>query len=164
MKAMEGDLGLHALSYVHDKDMLSVACTNKDVGDKVHETRNTEERYMCSSARRVRIFVNMLQAQSGELDGRGQVEMIEPGQYSDIEVTDDRYKIGAQVRIMNDPDFVRNRNTEGYSGTVVRCARERNRALHITTVYVLLDEFKACGPLIVVKGTPNNLCRCGDEL
>ena len=70
MKAMEGDLGLHILAYVHDEDMLSRACTNKDCGDKVHETRNTEERYMCSSARRVRRCVNMLRAQSGELDVR----------------------------------------------------------------------------------------------
>ena len=116
---MEGDLGLHILSYVHDEDMLSVACTNKDVGDKVHETCNTEERHMCSSARRVQICMNLLRAQSGELYGQGQIEMMEPGQYGDIEVADDRYKIGLQVRIINDPDYVGNRKMEGYSGTVV---------------------------------------------
>ena len=107
----------------------------------------------------------MLQAQSGELDGQGQVEMVEPEQYSDIEVADNTYKIGHQVRIVNEPYYIYdNRNMMGRSGTVVRCAREQHNSSHNTTVYVLLDEFKACGPLIVVKGTPNMVCRCGEEL
>ena len=32
------------------------------------------------------------------------------------------------------------------------------------TAYVLLDEFKTYGPLIVVKGTPMSLCCCREEL
>ena len=144
--------------------MLSVACTTKAFGDGVHETRTTEERYKCPSTQRMQRCVNMLRAQSGELDGRGQVEMMEPGQYSDIEVADDKYKIVQQVRIMDDPHCIDNKNTKGHSGAVVRCARERNSTLHITTVYVLLDKFKAYGPLIAVKGTPDNLCLCGEEL
>ena len=34
--------------------------------------------------------------------------MVEPRQYSDIEVTDNNYNIGQQVRIMNDPYYVYN--------------------------------------------------------
>ena len=66
---MEGYMGCHILSYVHDEDMPSVAYTTRDFGDKVHETRNTKEGYKCSLERRVRRCVNILRAQSGELDG-----------------------------------------------------------------------------------------------
>ena len=81
-----------------------------------------------------------------------------------MDVADNKYKIGSQVRIIDDPDYEDNRNTRGYSGTVVRCKREWNRVSHIVTVYVLLDEFKAYNPLVVVKGTPRNLCCCGEAL
>jgi hypothetical protein len=67
MQATERDLGVHILSYMHDEDMLSVACTNKYLGDKVQEAHNTKERYICSSAQRVQRCVNVLQSQAGEL-------------------------------------------------------------------------------------------------
>ena len=122
---MEGYLGFYILSYVHDEDIPSLACTTRDFRDKVHVTRNTKEVYEHSPRRRVRRCVNMLRAQSEELDGRGQVEMVQPEQYSNVEVADNTYKIGHQVRIMNEPYYIYdNRNMLGLSGTGVRCARE----------------------------------------
>ena len=44
-KVMAGYLVSCILSYIHDEDMPSVACTNKDFGDKVNETRTTKEAY-----------------------------------------------------------------------------------------------------------------------
>ena len=88
----------------------------------------------------------MLRAQSGDLYGRGQVELVEPGQYHNIEVANNKYHIGQQVRIMNDP-YVEDDNMSmmGLSGTVVRCTREQNNSSyhHVTMIYMLLDEFKA---------------------
>ena len=57
-----------------------------------------------------------------------------------------------------------NNNLVGLSGTVVRCARERNDSSHITVVYAILDECETYGPLIMVKGTPSNFCCYGVEL
>ena len=114
---MERNLvGVHILVYVHNEDILNVTFTNKYLGDKVQEERNIKERYICSSARHVQRCVNVL--------GRGQIDMIEPEQYADMEVADDRYKIGKQVRIIDDPEYEGNRITKRYSDTVVRCKRE----------------------------------------
>ena len=42
--------------------------------------------------------------------------------------------------------------------------KERLNRLYCVEIYVLLDKFKAYGPKIVVKGTPNIICICGDEV
>ena len=90
---------------------------------------------------------------------------MEPDQYLDMEVADDTYKVGHHVRIMNESGYAYdNENMVELSGTIIRCAQERNDSSHITVFYVLLDEFETYGPLIVVKGTPSNLCCCGEEL
>ena len=52
---MERDLGVHILSYVHDEDMMRVANTNRYLGDKVWEARNTEERYLLISKTRTKM-------------------------------------------------------------------------------------------------------------
>ena len=41
---------------------------------------------------------------------------------------------------------------------VVMCHGEKNDRLYPVTVYMLLDEFKAYGLMIVVQGTPRNIC------
>ena len=57
------------LLYVHDEDMLSVASTNKYLGEKVQEAQNTKEIYIYSSVRRVRrrviFFANTVRGQLG---------------------------------------------------------------------------------------------------
>ena len=90
---------------------------------------------------------------------------MEANEYGDTEVSDNNYHVGQRVRIMydagdNDDDSI----LVGHSGVVVRCARKPNATSQITVVYVLLDEFEACGPLIVVKGPTGSFCRCGEEL
>ena len=109
--------------------------------------------------------MNMLRVQSGDMDGQDQVEMVEAGQYGDIEQANNDYSVGQQVRIMNDAGHTYvDSILVGHSGVVIRCARDRNADSHITVVYMLLDEFETYGPLIVVKGTASSVCRCGEEL
>ena len=43
------------------------------------------------------------------------------------------------------------------------CRQEQNKHSHLVVVYVLLDKYKAYGPLVVVKGTPRKLCLYGDK-
>ena len=89
--------------------------------------------------------------------------MIEPEQYADVEVAGGRYKVGTHMGIIEDLEYECNRNTKEYSSTVGGCKQEQNQVSRIVTVYVLLDEFKAYDPLVVVKRTPRNICRCGKE-
>ena len=42
------------------------------------------------------------------------------------------------------------------------CQRERNNHSHLVVVYLLLDKYKAYGSLIVIKGTPRNMCLHGE--
>ena len=77
-----------------------------------------------------------------------------------MEVADDRYRIGAQVRIIDDLEYKNNRNTKGHNGTAAGCKQERNENSHLVAFNVLLDEYKAYGLLVVVKGTPWNVCHC----
>ena len=60
IKAMERDMRVYILLYVPDEDMVSVALTNRYLGDKVQEARNTEQRYVSSLARCVHKFINLL--------------------------------------------------------------------------------------------------------
>ena len=81
-----------------------------------------------------------------------------PGCYEDIVVANTTYKVGTAVRIVEE--------SQGYScydikylrgqhGTVVMCHREENHHMsQYVMVYVLLDKFKAYGPLLMVKGIP----------
>ena len=46
VETMEGDVGVHILSFVPDEDMTNVAVTTRGLGDKVQESRNTKQRYM----------------------------------------------------------------------------------------------------------------------
>ena len=84
-------------------------------------------------------------------------------EHCDVVVADDRYRIGTQVKIIQNDEYDRGRNTLRHSGTIVMCHRERNDHSHLVAVYVLLDEYKAYDPLIVAKGTPRNVCLCGDN-
>ena len=52
----------------------------------------------------------------------------------------------------------------GRSGIVVSCVRETNDRLYYVVVYMLLDTFKAYDSKVLVKGTPNSICICGDEV
>ena len=38
-----------------------------------------------------------------------------------------------------------------------------NEHLHLVSVYVLLGEYKAYSPLVVVEGPPQNRCLCSNE-
>ena len=62
-------------------------------------------------------------------------------------VTNNTYKVGTAVRIIKE--------SGSYScyNTVVMCCREENQWARHVAVYVLLDNFKPYGPLVVVKGT-----------
>jgi hypothetical protein len=60
IKATERDTRVYILLYVPDEDMVSVALTNRYLGDKVQEARNTEQRYVSSLARCVHKFINLL--------------------------------------------------------------------------------------------------------
>ena len=89
----------------------------------------------------------------------------EQGDYAEIAVADDRYKVGTEVRIIkDDPWHNVNASVLGRSGTVISCVRERNDHSYYVVVYAFIDEFKACGPKVVVKGTLNSFCTCGDEV
>ena len=51
----------------------------------------------------------------------------------------------------------------GRSGTVVMCYREENHRSQYVAVYVLLDKFKEYGTLVVVKRSPQSICKCREE-
>ena len=87
-KVMEGDMGPRIISYLDDEDSPNVACTNRYYAAEIHEARNTQEAFVYSSEHRLQRVVNMLQAKSGDMDKRGQVDMEEAEQYGDIEVAD----------------------------------------------------------------------------
>ena len=107
----------------------------------------------------------MLRAHSGDLDGRDLVDIVEAYEYGEIEVVDNNYHVGQRVRIMHDAgDEYDDSFLVGHRGVVVRYAQEPNATSQINVVYALLDEFEACGPLIVVKGPTGKFCRCGEEL
>ena len=59
--------------------------------------------------------------------------------------------------------YYNTKGPRGRSGTVVMCCREENKWSHCVAVYMLLDEFKAYGPLVVVTGTPQSKCSHGVE-
>ena len=134
-RVMEGDVGPCIITYLDDKDLPNVACTNRYYADEMHEARNTWEAFVYVSTRRLQQCVNMLRAQSGDLDGRDQVEIVEAGKYGDIEVAINNYSVGQCVRIMNDAGhtYVSN-NLVRHNGTAVRCTRERNTNSHITVI------------------------------
>ena len=165
IKVMEGDMGPRIILYLSDDDLPRMARTSSYYADRIHEVRNTYGRFAHSSGRRLRRCVHMLRAHSGDLDGRELVDVVEAKQYGDIEVADNNYHVGQRVRIIHDAgDTDDDSILVGHSGVVVRCAREPNATSQITVVYVLLDDFEACGPLIVVKGTTGGFCLCGEEL
>ena len=72
-RAREEDVGPRIITYLDNEDLPSVACTNRYYKDEIHETRHTREAFVYSSTRRLQRCVNMLRAQSGDLDGRDQV-------------------------------------------------------------------------------------------
>ena len=72
-------------------------------------------------------------------------------------VTNKTYKDGTAIRIIKEIQSYackNNGNARGRNGTVFMCCREENQWSHHVTVYVLLDNFKAYGPLVVVNGDP----------
>ena len=89
-----------------------------------------------------------------------------PGCYKDILVVNKTYKVEMAVRIIKESRSYSCYNTEdlrGKSGTVVMCCCEENHWSHYVAVYVLLDNCKAYGSLVVVNGTPQSICKCGEE-
>ena len=81
-------------------------------------------------------------------------------------VANETYKVGTPVRIIDDKREYSPYDAKcmrGRSGTVVMCCREGNHRSHYVAVYVILDEFKAYGPSVVVKGTPQSMCKCREE-
>ena len=117
------------------------------------------------SARKLRDCTNVIQmgiTQDREHDQEAETEQ---GDYEDIAVADDRYKIGTEVRVIKE-DFhhYTNSGVLGRSGTVVSCVRNKNRSSNYVVHYALVDKCKARGPKVVVKGTPHSFCVCGDEV
>ena len=76
----------------------------------------------------------------------------------------DTYKVGTHVIIERSWHHNNNADTTGRSNTVVMCSRETNYRSYYVAIYVLLDEFKSCVPMIVVKGTPNSICVYGEDV
>ena len=71
-------------------------------------------------------WINLLQEGSGD-DGKHPRDMtLEPAEYDNVVVADDRYNIGCQVRIIENNKYITNKNTHGHSGSgaVVMCADE----------------------------------------
>ena len=64
------------------------------------------------------------------------------------------YKVGTALRIIDESCNHSYYNTiylQGQSGMVSMYSREENHSSHHVAVYVLLDKFKASGPLVVTK-------------
>jgi hypothetical protein len=88
------------------------------------------------------------------------------GCYKDVVITNKTYKVGSAVRNMEEIRSYSCYNTEDMrerNGTVVISCRVENQWSHYVAVYMLLDNFKAYVPLMVVKGDPQSICKYGEE-
>ena len=112
--------------------------------DKARDMQNSRERYEQMSKVRIHIYINKL------LETKAA-----PGCYEDIVDANKIYKVVTAVRIIEESggySCYKTDDLRGQSGTVVMCCMEGNHRSHYVAVYVLLDEFKAHGPLVVVDG------------
>ena len=87
-----------------------------------------------------------------------------PGYYKNIVVATKTYKVGTAVRIIKESrssSCYDTKDLRGKSGIMFKYCREENQWSHSISVYVLIDKFKVCGPLVVIKETPQSICKYG---
>ena len=161
---MEGDIVEDVFGYISTGEIVNGTLVNIEIGNWVRDAYNRSQINLFVSLRRLRECIHVMQMRITQDREHKPASETKQGDYLDISVAYNRYKVGIEVCISIEGVW-RDANSGVLvgSGTVTSCARERYDSLNYVTLYALFDKFKAYGPKVVVKEISNSFWICGDK-
>ena len=102
ISVMEGDTAAGIFSHISTGEMATATLVNTGMDDRVQAAYSIRQCCKLVSTRRLQEYITVIQTRTTRDRAHKQADKIEQDNYAEITVTDDRFKVGTEVWIIND--------------------------------------------------------------